>query len=370
MNFSSKESQVIWNYWMRRAIQLASLGDGCTSPNPMVGAVVLDSNGLLVGEGFHSLAGGPHAEVVALTQAAERAKNGTLIVTLEPCCHYGRTPPCTEAILKSEIKRVVVGLQDPDPRVSGGGIVFLKNAGLEVVNGVLENEAAYQNREFLFRIKNGRPWGILKCAISLDGRIGLKNGASKWITGKESRRSVHILRSKCDAVIVGAGTVRNDDPLLTSRGLSDPEPLRVIMTNSLNIPLQSQILNTSVAKTLITCGSKVSSNLFNDFPKGPELLQLESSDPIELLKVLADRGCNKVLWECGSKLATNAIKQNCVQELNLILAPKIMGGLSAMTPFQDFGFTSMNEVLSMNNLSIEKLGNDLHLKMRCPEIDF
>ena len=151
-----------WSFWMRRALQIASLGDGSTSPNPLVGAVVLDSKGNLVGEGFHSHAGGPHAEVLALSQAAKKANGGTLVVTLEPCCHYGRTPPCTEAIIRAGIRKVVIGLKDPDPRVSGGGIILLRKSGIEVITGVLESEAAHQNREFIFRIKTGRPWGILK----------------------------------------------------------------------------------------------------------------------------------------------------------------------------------------------------------------
>tara|TARA_Y100001968_G_scaffold314548_1_gene340068 strand:+ start:2751 stop:3848 length:1098 start_codon:yes stop_codon:yes gene_type:complete len=365
MTYSSRNS-IDWNYWMRRALQLASLGEGSTSPNPMVGAVVLDKTGHLIGEGFHAKAGGAHAEIVALSQAKEKAKGGILIVTLEPCCHYGRTPPCTEAILNAGIQKVVIGLKDPDPRVSGNGILFLEKAGIEVISGVLESEAANQNKEFLFRIQTGRPWSILKCALSLDGRIGLQNGESKWISCPESRKSVHLLRAKCDAVIVGGGTIRKDNPLLTSRGISNPEPLRVVLTNSLNIPFESQIFDISVAKTLIVCGPKVPAKLLKTIPSGPEVVQLQSSEPIELLKVLGEKGCNKILWECGSTLATSAIKGNCVQEFKFVLAPKILGGVSAMTPFEDLGFTSMNEVLTLPNFSLEKLGNDLHLRTFYP----
>ena len=350
---------------MRRAIQLASLGSGSTSPNPLVGAVVLDEDGRIVGDGYHSAAGSHHAEVKALSQAGENAKGGTLFVTLEPCCHYGRTPPCTKAILRSGVRRVIVGLQDPDPRVSGGGIAFLKNSGIEVITGVLEEEVASQNKEFIFRIKTGRPWGILKCAMSLDGRIGLKNGKSKWISGEASRKKVHKLRAKCDAVIVGAGTIRMDDPLLTSRGLSDPEPLRVVITNSLNLSKESQIFDTSVAKTIIACGPNVESELMENFSRGTEFLRLNPSGPIELLNQLAKKGCNKVLWECGPTLATAALRQKCVQELRIVLAPKILGGTSAMTPLEDFGFESMNQVLLMKNFYLEKEGNDLHFKILC-----
>ena len=202
--------------------------------------------------------------------------------------------------------------------------------------------------------------------MSLDGRVGLTNGKSKWISNEESRQSVHLLRSKCDAIIVGARTVRIDNPLLTSRGLISPEPLRVILTNSLNIPNKAQILDTSIAKTLIAYGPEASSGLVDEFPHDLELMQLRSSEPIELLKALSEKGCNKVLWECGPTLATAALKQNCVQELKVVIAPKILGGVSAMTPFEEFGFTSMSEVLSMNNISLRKVGGDLHLSMHLP----
>ena len=168
----AKQNKNFWVPWMRRALQLASLAEGRTSPNPLVGSVLLDKDGRLVGEGFHSGAGSPHAEVEAISQAGFRSVDGTIVVTLEPCCHQGLTPPCTEAILKAGLKRVVVGMQDPDPRVSGKGISRLKDSGIEVITGVLKDECEFINREFSFRIRTGRPWGILKWAMSLDGRIG------------------------------------------------------------------------------------------------------------------------------------------------------------------------------------------------------
>ena len=211
---------------MDRALQLAALGGGRTSPNPLVGAVVLSADGTLVGEGFHAAAGLPHAEVGALAQAGARARGGTLLVTLEPCCHHGRTPPCSEAVIAAGIHRVVVAMEDPDPRVAGGGLARLRQAGVEVVTGVAEADARALNRAFCHRIASGRPLGILKWAMSLDGRTALANGASQWISGPEARTWVHRLRARCDAVIVGGGTVRADDPLLTSRGRRQPEPLQ------------------------------------------------------------------------------------------------------------------------------------------------
>ncbi len=353
-----ESSSGYWASWMWRAIQLAALADGCTSPNPLVGAIVVDSTGKLVGEGFHARAGMPHAEVLALAQAGNQAKDGTLLVTLEPCCHQGRTPPCTEAILKSGISRVVVALQDPDPRVSGGGISFLRNAGLEVITGVLDREAAYQNRAFIFRVKHGRPWGILKWAMSLDGKTGLPNGASKWITEKKARNWVHNLRAKCDAVIIGSGTLRHDDPLLTSRGKSDPEPLRVVLTSSLDLPSNAQLWDITKAKTVIAYASDALKDQPNQFPAGPERLKLNSTEPIELLNALGAKDCNSVLWEGGGSIAASAIKQGCVQEIAIVMAPKLLGGSASMTPLSDLGFKSMDEVIFASNCYMKQLGED------------
>ena len=327
---------------MRRALQLAALADGQTSPNPLVGAVVLDADGALIGEGFHARAGEPHAEVAALAQAGDAASGGTVVVTLEPCCHQGRTPPCSEALLAAGIKRVVVAFQDPDPRVAGNGIRRLREAGLEVITGVLEQEARHQNRAFVHRVIHGRPWGILKWAMSLDGRTALPNGASQWISGPESRRWVHQLRGCCDAVITGGGTVRADDPLLTSRGQRDPEPMRVVITRALDLPADAMLWDTSLAPTLIAHGSSPDAELLKLLPQGVERLSLPECEPKNLLAHLAQRGCNRVLWECGPELASAAIRQGCVQELAVVTAPKLMGGDPARTPLGDLGLTSMD----------------------------
>ena len=352
-----------WVPWMRRVLHLASLAYGQTSPNPLVGAVILDSQQRLVGEGYHSFAGKPHAEVEALSQAGSSAKGGTLLVNLEPCCHQGRTPPCTDAILKSGISRVVIAVNDPDPRVSGKGVDLLRQAGVEVVCGVLEKEAVYLNRAFIFRNQTGRPWGILKWAMSFDGRIALPNGSSKWISGLESRENVHSLRSRCDAVIVGGRTVRIDNPLLTSRGLSKKEPLRVVLSSSLDLPIDSQLWDTKPAKTLICYGPESDASLLDSLPNGPEKVLLEENSPFKLLELLGQKGCNQVLWECGSNLATTAIQQDCVQEILLFLSPKLLGGISAMTPLADFGFESIEEVITLKELSSCRKGEDIVLNM-------
>ena len=351
----------MWNLWMRRALALAALAEGRTSPNPLVGAVVLNREGRLVGEGFHARSGEPHAEVGALAQAGTAAAGGTLIVTLEPCCHHGRTPPCSRAVLQAGVARVVVALEDPDPRVAGGGIAQLRQAGVEVITGVLRQEAAEQNRAFLHRVRTGRPWGVLKWAMGLDGRTALPTGASQWTSGADSRRWVHQLRAGCDAVIVGGGTVRADDPLLTSRGRRDPEPLRVVLSRGLDLPAEAQLWDTASAATLVAHGPEAAGK---QAPNGPERLELEQCEPLPLMQHLAARGCNQVLWECGSELAAAAIRQGCVQEVAAVLAPKLMGGIAARTPLGELGFTAMDQVLCGQLLPPRPIGDDWLLSLR------
>ena len=355
-----------WIPWMRRALQLAALAEGSTSPNPLVGAVVLTADGRLVGDGFHARAGEPHAEPGALAQAGESARGGTIVVTLEPCCHHGRTPPCTEAILAAGIERVVVALSDPDPRVAGGGLQRLRDAGLEVISGVLEAEAAHQNRAFVHRVRTGRPWGILKWAMSLDGRTALPNGVSQWISGPPARAWVHQLRAQCDAVIVGGGTVRLDDPLLTSRGRRSPEPLRVVLSRSLDLPQSAQLWQQDVAATLVAHGSEggVPSDAASGVTaalkaQGVDLETLDRCEPELLLQALAQRGCNKVLWECGPGLAAAALRQGCVQEIAAVVAPKLLGGDPARTPLGELGFTAMDQVLPLSLAAVQSLDRDL-----------
>jgi diaminohydroxyphosphoribosylaminopyrimidine deaminase/5-amino-6-(5-phosphoribosylamino)uracil reductase len=351
---------------MARALQLAALAEGRTSPNPLVGAVVLDVDGQLVGEGFHALAGGPHAEVGALAQAGERARGGTLIVTLEPCCHHGRTPPCSEAVIAAGIARVVVAMADPHPLVAGGGLARLRTAGLEVIEGVGEAEARRLNQAFLHRVSTGRPLGILKWAMSLDGRTALPNGDSQWISGPQARSWVHRLRARCDAVIVGGGTVRADDPLLTSRGQRQPEPLRVVLSRGLDLPTQARLWNGS-APTLVAHGPDIPAGkhdlLEHLAERGVIPAALPACEPAALLEDLARRGCNQVLWECGPALAAAAVKQGCVQQLAAVIAPKLLGGTPARTPLGELGLESLAVVQTLKNLSLEWLGDDLLWQM-------
>lgn len=356
-----------WRPWMERALQLAALGSGRTSPNPLVGAVVLDATGQLVGEGYHARAGEAHAEVGALRQAGARARGGTLVVTLEPCCHHGRTPPCSQAVIAAGITRVVVAMADPNPRVGGGGLAELRAAGVEVITGVAEAEARALNRAFCHRIATGRPRGILKWAMGADGRTALPNGASQWISGPEARAWVHALRARCDAVIVGGGTVRADDPLLTSRGQRDPEPLRVVFSRSLRLPPQARLWNQSVAPTLVVHSfAAPSRRRFQLDRLGVERLVLPECSPRLLLEELARRGCNQVLWECGPELAAAALRDDGVQEVAAVIAPKLLGGEPARTPLGDLGYTSMDAVATWTGEPPQALGGDWLWQLQQP----
>lgn len=346
--------------WMGRALRLAALAEGQTSPNPLVGAVVLNGAGELVGEGYHRRAGEPHAEALALARAGAAAQGGCLYVTLEPCCHQGRTPPCTEAVLASGVQRVVVALADPDPRVAGQGLARLRQAGLEVIEGVGAEAARRQNSAFLHRVAKGRPEGILKWAMSLDGRTALPNGASQWISGPEARAWVHRLRARCDAVIVGGGTVRADNPLLTSRGQRSPEPLRVVLSRQLELPASAQLWDTSGAPTLVAHGPEAPATARDSFDQlGVERLALEHCGPLALLGALAARGCNRVLWECGPQLAATALGEGCVQQVAAVIAPKLLGGLPARTPLGELGLLEVPEACQVGGEGLQQLGPDL-----------
>ena len=358
-----KLDNFIHKKWMIRAIRLASLGRGLTSPNPLVGAVILNRKGQLISEGFHQKAGMPHAEAMAFNNLKDDPYGGTLYVNLEPCCHEGKTPPCTKRIISSGIKKVFVSIKDPDLRVAGKGIRSLENAGIEVNLGLCEKEALELNKSFIYRNLKGSAYGVLKWAMSIDGRVGLKNGQSKWITSEKSRSLVHKIRTDFDAIIIGGNTLRKDNPLLTTRGLKKIEPLRVVFTRTLDLPKKAKLWDTELSNTLVVYDSSTAceANL-KRIPQNVEIEKVSSDDPKLLSKILAEKGCNKVLWECGPELATAAVKASCVQELITFIAPKILGGENVMNPFSDFEFESMGEVKNLNLQEIYPLGNDFYIR--------
>ena len=352
----------IHTYWMRRAIDLAKLGNDFTSPNPLVGAVILNDKGDLISEGFHYKSGMPHAEAMAFDNLSQSANGGSIYINLEPCCHHGKTPPCTERIISSGLKKVFIGMKDPDKRVSGKGIKILKKAGLDVQVGLCEEESVELNKVFIHRNQTGCSYGVLKWAMSIDGRIGLKNGKSKWISNEISRKFVHSMRAKFDAIIVGGNTVRNDNPILTSRGIKNPEPLRVVFSKSLNLSANCNIFNCQNAKTLLVYdSSSANEEILQMIPSWVEVIKLSSDNPRSLSELLGKKGCNKVLWECGPKLATAAIKNGCIQEISTFIAPKILGGLEAMNPLGDFDFEDMNQVIKLKKSKLDFFEDDIYL---------
>ena len=334
-----------------------------TSPNPRVGAVILDKNGGLISEGFHFKAGMPHAEAMAINNLKKDAKGGTMYVNLEPCCHQGKTPPCVDKVISSGIKKVYISIEDPDKRVSGKGIKLLKEAGIQVHLGLCKKESLDLNKAFIYRNITKKTFGVLKWAMSIDGRIALKNGKSKWITNDKSRALVHSIRAEFDAIIIGGNTLRRDNPLLTTRGFKNPEPLRVVFTKSLDLPSKSNLWDCSKAKTLVIYDSSSAneSNL-SRIPKCVEVEKVSSDNPELISKILAKRGCNKVLWECGPGLATAAIQSNCIQELITFIAPKILGGENSMNPLSDFEFREMHEIIKLSDSQFSLIGNDICVK--------
>ena len=344
--------------FMHRCLELSLCALGKTAPNPLVGAVIV-KNGEIVGEGFHPGAGQPHAEVFALRQAGDRAVGATVYVNLEPCNHFGRTPPCSEALIAAGVQRVVVGMVDPDPRVSGGGIARLREAGIEVGVGVEEAECQKLNEAFVHRVVHRRPFGILKYAMTLDGKIAATTGHSAWVTGELARSEVHHLRSACDAIVVGGNTVRQDNPLLTSRQ-ERHTPRRVVLSRTLNLPPEAHLWNTAVAPTLVA--TEPNSNLERRShleKQGVEVIDLIPLTPAALMAYLYEQGLMSVLWECGGTLAAAAIGDGSIQKIWAFIAPKIIGGSLAPTPIGDLGLTVMTEAIPLERVSWRAVGRDL-----------
>ncbi len=328
----------------------------------MVGAVVLDANGLLAGEGWHQKFGGPHAEVFALQTARERARGGTLIVTLEPCCHHGKTPPCTDAVLTAGIARVVVAMADPFPKVAGGGIAILRSAGVNVEVGLCEAESISLNAPYLKLLRTGRPWVHAKWAMTLDGKIATCTGESKWISGEESRVRVHALRGRMDAILVGRGTVVADDPLLTARPAGARTPVRVVVTASGDLPVQCQLRATArdIPVIVYTANAQKLEGWADD---GAEVVAL-SDTAMSLDAVLADLGRRRftnVLIEGGAGLLGSACDARAVDEFHVFVAPKVIGGAGALTPLGGAGIPQMADALALDRVTFEPSGGDVYV---------
>ncbi|MGF1535888.1 MAG: bifunctional diaminohydroxyphosphoribosylaminopyrimidine deaminase/5-amino-6-(5-phosphoribosylamino)uracil reductase RibD [Elainellaceae cyanobacterium] len=347
--------------FMQRCLVLAGQAAGQTAPNPMVGAVVVQA-GEIVGEGFHPGAGQPHAEVFALRAAGDRAQGATVYVNLEPCSHYGRTPPCTQALIDAKVARVVVGLADPNP-VASGGAERLRQAGIEVVLGVEEADCRRLNEAFVHRVTRGRAFGILKYAMTLDGKIAATGGHSTWVTGAEARSRVHYLRATCDAVVVGGNTVRQDNPNLTTHGLTQHQPRRVVVSRSLDLPSEANLWNVAVAPTLVF--TKVGAQPDRQKTlraQGVAVIELDPLSPTAVMDDLTRRGCLSVLWECGGTLAARAIADGVIQKVMAFIAPKIIGGPQAPTPVGELDLFKMTDALRLKQTQMQRVGNDYLLE--------
>jgi diaminohydroxyphosphoribosylaminopyrimidine deaminase / 5-amino-6-(5-phosphoribosylamino)uracil reductase len=348
--------------FMRRAFQLAESGLGLAAPNPMVGAVVV-SDGRVVGQGWHEGPGTPHAEIVALREAGDRARGATLYVTLEPCSHHGRTGPCAPAVAGSGVARVVAAIQDPNPQVDGSGFELLRRAGIMVDVGICRSEGEELILGFATRMRTGRPHVTLKMAASLDGKIPARDGSSTWITGEEARRDAHRMRAGSGAVIVGAGTAISDRPHLTVRleGYRGRQPLRVVADSSGRTPPDGPLFDGS-APTLIATSRRVPDEVRRAWvERGARVVAVgdESVRVSALLEYLGDEGIQEALIEGGQTLAWSAVEEGSIDRLVLYIAPKLIGGESAPGVIGGKGFDSLAEALLMDITRVERLGPDL-----------
>lgn len=351
---------------MRRAIELARKGTGYTNPNPLVGAVIV-KDGTIIGEGYHEKIGGLHAERNALKNCTEDPEGAEIYVTLEPCCHYGKTPPCTEALIEAGIKKVYVGNLDPNPKVAGGGIKILKEHGIEVETGILEEECRKLNDIFFFYIQNDIPYTALKYAMTLDGKIATAAGESKWITGEAARDHVHHLRHQYAAIMAGIGTVLADDPMLNARIEHGNDPIRVICDSTLKITEESQIIKTAKdIKTIIATISQDNEKIQKLEQKGCQIIKTTPQNGKvnikELLKQLRNMEIDSVLVEGGAILNESLLQSGCVQKVYAYIAPKLFGGEKAKTPIEGEGIQKIKDAVLLDELKATPLGSDILLE--------
>jgi len=332
---------------MRRALELATSGEGFVEPNPMVGAVVVDPEGRLIGEGYHQQFGGPHAEVHALNQAAGRTEGATLYVTLEPCCHQGKTPPCSQAVIAAGVRRVVVAAADPFPAVAGQGIAQLRAAGIEVELGLLEQEAVALTAPFRKLVQTQRPFVTAKWAMSLDGKLAARTGVSKWISNPHSRKIVHALRGRMDGILVGIGTVLADDPLLTVRPAGIRRPVRIVLDRQARLPLNSQLVQTlDQAPVLIFAATTAPPDRVSALRnRGVEVVELKPTaqgalDLVRVLDELGRRRMTNLLVEGGSEVFGRFRDAGQIDEVHAFIAPKLIGGAGAIGPIGGVGAPS------------------------------
>lgn len=345
---------------MRRALELAEQGRGHVEPNPLVGAV-LARDGKVLGEGWHQRFGEAHAEINALTQAGDAARGADLYVTLEPCCHHGKTPPCTEALIRAGIRRVVMAMPDPFPQVAGRGLQALVGAGIAVEVGLGQQQATRLNAPYLKLLRTGRPYVHAKWAMTLDGKIATRTGNSKWISGEASRQRVHLLRGRMDAIVIGIGSVLADDPLLTARPPGPRAPTRVILDSQGRLPLDSQLVRTAAdAQVLVATLAPPTIAL-----PGCESLVLKSEagrpSVQALLEELGRRRMTNVLVEGGSAVLGSFLDAGAIDEVHVFIAPRLAGGAEARTPIAGQGIGQIADALKLKEWNIESIEQDVYI---------
>ena len=353
---------------MRRASELARRGLGFVEPNPVVGAIVVDSSGTIVGEGWHQNYGGPHAEVHALAQAGVKANGATLYVTLEPCCHFGKTPPCSRAVIAAGIRRAVIGMRDPNPRVDGGGIEELRNAGIAVEIGLLEHDAQRLAAPFVNLVTQHRPWFHGKWAMTLDGKIATRSGHSKWITNEASRAVVHQLRGRMDGILVGIGTAIADDPALTARPKGPRIATRIVVDSVARLPVESQLVQTaSEAPVLVLTTTAAPSDrcaCLRD--AGVEVIAIDSDsngkpDLNNVSLELGRRRFTNVLVEGGGQMLGAFFDKGLIDEVHAFIALKLVGGSDAPSPLAGHGLEMVTDCPSIQQPALQVLDGDIYL---------
>lgn len=352
--------------YMEYAIELAEKGGGFVNPNPLVGAVIVKNN-QIIGRGYHKVYGGPHAEINAFENATEDTKGSTIYVTLEPCSHYGKTPPCVETIIRKGIKKVVIGMVDPNPLVSGKAVKILKENGIEVVTGVLEENIKEQNEVFIKYITTKKPFCLFKTAMTLDGKIATYTGDSKWVTGEESRKHVHKIRQRVAGILVGVGTVIADNPMLTTRleGVDISNSIRIIVDTKGRIPLESNIVNSSKdIRTILATTNLASSEKVEKLEeKGIEILKAplkdEKVDISYIVSKLGRMGVDSILIEGGATLAASFFKEELIDKALFFIAPKIIGGEKSKTPLGGEGIPQMKDAINIEDMKVEMIDGDI-----------
>lgn len=359
-------------HYMRYALELAKKGSGRTSPNPLVGAVIVKDDKIL-GEGWHKKYGGLHAERNAFKNAQERGNSvegATMYVTLEPCCHYGKTPPCTEAIIENKIEKVFIGSSDPNPAVAGKGVQILKKAGIQVIENVLKEDCDKVNEIFFHYIQTGLPFVMLKYAMTLDGKIATVSGKSKWITSEAARLDVHKDRSRYKAIMAGLGTVVSDDPMLTSRIENGINPIRIICDTNLNTPYDSKLVKTAKETVTIIATSVEDEYKYKPYvDKGCTIITVPKGedghlDLSKLLKVLGEMEIDSIYIEGGGSLNWSALKSGMVNKIKTYIAPKLFGGEDAKSPVRGLGVDSPQDAFMFETESVYRLGPDTVIESR------